>query len=168
MPRTLLVLVSLVLMATLACGGGNGSRMTVQEYASACTSLGDSFQNLDGGFNQDVSTGFEALEDALFEIKDWNPPEELQELHNLRIRSLESSLDALQETGLLQLMQDIEEATEEGDDERFRELMGDVQEIEGKLGEFEAQAAELEEEIQLAENELSPPTREILVSAGCL
>ena len=142
--------------------------MTVQEYASACTSLGDSFQNLDGGFNQDVSTGFEALEDALFEIKDWNPPEELQELHNLRIRSLESSLDALQETGLLQLMQDIEEATEEGDDERFLELLSDMEDIEGRMGEMEAQIAELDEDIQRSEDDLSPATREILSNAGCL
>ncbi len=165
MPRTLLVLVSLVLMATLACGS---PRMTVEEYAAACTSLGDRFDDLDGGFNQGFATGFGALEDALADIKMWNPPEELQEFHALRVSSLESSLDALEETGMLQLMQDIEKATEEGDDERFLELLSNMEDIEGKMGEMEALIAELDEDIQRNEDDLSPATREILASAGCL
>ena len=163
MPRIFLVLVSLILMAALACGGGSGPRMTVEEYAEGCTSLGDRFEDLDRSADQ----GLGALEDALAEVKKWNPPEELQEFHNLQVMSLEFLLNALQETDLLQLMQDLEKASE-GDAERFLELLGDMEELEGQMGELEAQMAELDEAVQRTEDDLSPSTREILSSAGCL
>ena len=162
MSRIFLALVSLILIAALACGGGSGPRMTVEEYAAECASFGSKF--VDQGF----ASGFGALEDNLAEIKEWNPPEELQEYHNAQIRGLEFSVDALQETGMLQLMQDIQKASEDEDQERFLELLGDLEELEGTTGELEAQIAELAEEVQRAEDDLSPAAREILTSAGCL
>ncbi len=137
--------------------------MTVEEYAEGCTSLGDRFEDLDRSADQ----GLGALEDALAEVKKWNPPEELQEFHNLQVMSLEFLLNALQETDLLQLMQDLEKASE-GDAERFLELLGDMEELEGQMGELEAQMAELDEAVQRTEDDLSQGTREILSSAGCL
>ena len=90
-----LIALSLAIIATaIACGGGGGTRMTVEEYASACQAFGNSFDDLDN-FDEDFAAAFDTLEDAVAELKGWNPPEELQEFHRVRVRSIEEVFDAL-------------------------------------------------------------------------
>ena len=167
--------VALIAMASvLACGGngggggfGSAQRMTVEEYAAACEALGARFNDL-GSFDEDFSTGFDAIEDAIDEIKKWNPPGELQEYHGVRVRAMETALDALQGSGLLDLMQDLEKAAEEEDETKVLELLGDMADLEDRMSQFEDDMAEFEDEIERTQDGLSPETRRILENADCL
>ena len=157
----LLIAVSLAIVATvIACGGG-GPRMTVQEYADACEALGDQLDQ------DDVSSGISAIEDALDEVKQWNPPEELQEYHDIGVEGMEATVTALKDTGALELFEEMEKAQEEEDVERALELMEQAAELEDELVRFDDQMTELSDELERARENLSPATREILDNAGC-
>ena len=159
--KVLMALSLAIVTTVVACGGG--PRMTVEEYAAACEVLGNKLDDLDS-----VSSGIDALEDAVAEVKRWNPPEELQEFHEARVRFMDASIDALKDTGLFELMEDLEKASEEEDPDKMLELMGEMSELEDKVSELEDEMAELEEETERTEEALSPATRQILADADCL
>ena len=135
--------------------------MTVEEYADACEALGYSIGG-DGESIDEVSSILDAIEDALAELKGWNPPEEIQEFHEVRVRSIELALDALKDLGFIELLQDLEKAAAEEDEAKV------VLELMSKMAELEDEVAELEDETNRTEEELSPATREILADADCL
>ncbi len=159
MPRISTVLVLVTLIALVACGGGQ--RMTVQEYATACGGLGDKFRS------ESLSPGA-ALQDALAEAKKWNPPEELQRLHELQIEGAEAGIKALKDTGLSDLLQEFEEAQQNDDQERLLELMAQMGEAQDGMDALGERMEELEEDHAQAERDLSPETRQILEDAGCI
>ncbi len=141
--------------------------MTVEEYASACEAVGDTLEesgNLDEGF----TSGFDAMEDALEEIGRWNPPEELQEFHGVRLRSMEAAIDALEETGALDLIREFEEAAEEEDTDKALELLDQMAELEDEMARFDDQMSALEDDVERALEDLSSETRQILADANCL
>ena len=140
--------------------------MTVEEYADACEALGDTLDDLES--LDKFSSGFDAMEDALAELKEWDPPEELQEFHEVRVRSVESVLDALKELGFIELMRDFEKAAAEEDGAKTLELMSKMAELGDGMAELEDEMAALEDEVNRTEEELSPATREILADADCL
>ena len=160
MPRISMVLVLVTLIALVACGGGQ--RMTVQEYATACERLGDEFES------EDISLAAASLEYALAEAKEWNPPEELQRLHKLQIEGAEAGIKALKDTGLLDLMQEFEEAQQNDDQERLLELMVEIGEMEDRMDALQERMEGMEEDVAQAQADLSPETRQILEDAGCL
>ena len=159
MPRISIVLVLVTMIPLVACGGGQ--RMTIQEYATACGGLGDKFAS------DSLSPGA-ALEDALAEAKQWNPPEELQRLHELLIEGYEAGIKALKDTGLLDLMQEFEEAQQNDDQERLLELMAEMEEAQDGMDALGEQMEEVEEDIAQAERDLSPEARKILEDVGCI
>ena len=155
----LLIALSLAIMATvIACGG---PRMTVQEYADACEALGEQLDQ------DNVSSGISAIEDALDEVKQWNPPGELQEYHDIGVEGMEATVTALKDTGALELFEEMEKAQEEEDVERALELMDQAAELEDELARFDDQMTELTDELERARENLSPTTRAILDNAGC-
>ena len=160
MPRISTVLVLVTLIALVACGGGQ--RMTVQEYATACERLGDNFAF------EDISMDASSLEYALAEAKKWNPPEELQRVHESRVEAVEATLNGLKDAGFLELLQELQEAGENDDQERLLEVMVEVGEMEDSMDALEARMEGLEEDVAQAERDLSPETRQILEDAGCL
>ena len=101
-------------------------------------------------------------------IKQWNPPEELQEFHEVRIRALETSAKLLEDSGILELMREFEKAAEEEDGDRMLELMGEMAELEDVGQELEDKMEELAEEIERTGEGLSPATRQILEDADCI
>ncbi len=138
--------------------------MTVEEYAAACEELGS---NLDDviSLTEDSDSTIDALKDAVAEVKSWNPPEELQEFHKVQVRGLNSSLDVLQDTDLLELMRDLEKATEEEDQAKMLEWASKMAAISSEI---EDEMLELEDEAERVQEDLSPATREILEAADCL
>ena len=160
MPKLLIALSLAIMVTVIACGGG-GPRMTVQEYADACEALGDQLEQ------DNVSSGISAIEDALDEVKRWNPPEELQEYHDVGVRGMEATVTALKDTGALELFEEMEKAQEEEDVERALELMEQAAELEDELARFDDQMTELTDELERARENLSPATREILDNADC-
>ena len=160
MPRISMVLVLVTLIALVACGGGQ--RMTVQEYATACERLGDNFAF------EDISMDASSFEDFLSEVKKWNPPEELQRLHKLKIERAEAGIKALKDTGLLDLMQEFEEAQQNDDQERLLQLMVEIGEMEDRMDALQERMEGMEEDVAQAQADLSPETRQILEDAGCL
>ncbi len=164
MSKVLIALALVFVTTMVACGGA--PRMTVEEYADACQTLGTRMEALEIS-DEEFSAGFDAAEDALAEIKGWNPPEELEEFHEVRVRSLQTTLDALEDTGLVDLMQDFEKSDAE-DEAKLLELMSKMAELEDEIAEMEDELAALEEEVNRTEDELSPATREILADADCL
>ncbi len=161
------IFIALVALVLVACGGGGGPRMTVEEYAAACEEVSNKFDDV-GGMEEDLSSGFDAFEDIITEIKRWNPPEELQEFHEVRIRALETSAKLLEDSGILELMREFEKAAEEEDGDRMLELMGEMAELEDVGQELEDKMEELAEEIERTGEGLSPATRQILEDADCI
>lgn len=167
--KVLMVLSLAIITTVVACGGGGGggSRMTVEEYAAACKKLGDKLAGI-GGLDEGFYSEFDAIEDAIAEVKGWNPPEELQEFHEVRVRSLDTAIDVLKDTGFVELMQDLEKASEEEDPARILELMDEMSELEDEMAEFEDEMSELDDEMQRTQEDLSPAARKILADADCL
>ncbi len=126
--------------------------------------MNDQFEDL-VSLNEDR---IDALEDVLAEVKRWNPPEELQEFHRFRVRSSDAILEALKDTGLLELMQELEEASEEEDQAKVLSLSAEISELENEMSGLEDDLAEMEDEIERTKEDLSPATRQILADAGCL
>ena len=167
MPK-LLIALSLAIMATVtACGGGDGSRMTVEEYAAACEATGDDLNSM-ASFDEDASSSLKAVEEALAEVRRWNPPEELQEFHDATVRAGEGAINAIKETGFIDLMQEFEKAEEEEDTARLLELMEQMAEVEDAMVRFDDEMSALEDEVVRAVENLSPDTREILAAANCV
>lgn len=163
--------VALIAMASiLACGGngggggfGSAQRMTVEEYASACANLEQRFPD-----NELDGTGeFGFFEDAISEIKSWNPPEELAQFHEQYVRAMDASFAALKDSGFLDLMDDIAEAEEEEDQERMMELFEQMAEMQDGMVEFEREMSALEDELEEVVQDISPETRQALDDAGC-
>ena len=159
--KGVIVLSLTIVMMVVACGGG--SRMTVEEYAAACEELGNKLDDLE---LDSASSRIDAIEDAVTELKRWNPPEELQEFHEARVRFMDASIDALKDTSLFELM--LERAAKEEDAEKLPELMGEMSELEDRMSELKDEMAELEEEAERTQEALSPATRQILADADCL
>ena len=141
--------------------------MTVEEYASACEAIGETL-NQAGNLDQGLTSGFDAMEEALAEIRRWNPPEELQEFHDVRVRSMDTGLNVLKETGALDLMREFEKAAEEEDEAKALELMGQMAELEGEMERFDDQMSALEDEVERTQENLSTDTRQVLADANCL
>ena len=65
----------------------SGPRSTIPDYAAVCGDVGNKFRDVDG---LSEFTGIpDVMDDAVEEIKSWNPREELRQLHNIRIRAVE-------------------------------------------------------------------------------
>ena len=158
--RLVLALVALIMI--IACGGPSGPQMTVEEYAAACERIGGDL-DLESGL--DLADIFEQ---AMAELKELDPPEELRELHMARLQGMEAGLDALRDTGMLQLMDDMQEASQEDDQEKVLELLDNMAELEEKAQGFEDEMAVFEDRMAQAEEDLSPDTRRILGEADCL
>ena len=158
MPRISLVLVMAALMTLIACGGGQ--RMTVEEYAAACAGLEDQFPSGD-------SFEFSSMEDVLGEIKSWNPPAELEEFHRLNVKAGELTIGALSNSGLLELMEEIEEAQQNEDVERMMELVEEMGQLESGMEELEDEMTDLQNEVDRARQQISPETFGILQDSGC-
>ena len=167
MSKLLMALSLAIITTVIACGGGGGPRLTVEEYADACGALGDDLDSV-AGLDEDVSSGLKAVEDAVAEAKRWNPPEELQEFHDATVRSGEGAIKALKETGALDLMREFEKAAEEEDEVKVLELMGRMAELEDDMARFDDQMSALNDEVERAQENLSPETRQILADADCL
>lgn len=156
-----LIASGLAVAATLIACGGGGPPMTIEEYAAACEELSDRF-------DEDSSSPFDSMEDVLTELKRWNPPEELQEFHETRIRVGEATVDALKETGFLGLVQDLEKAIEEEDQVQVLRLQSEMADMEEKMSELEDELEALEDEGERVIGALPPTTRRILEAADCL
>ena len=115
-----MVLVLVTLIALVACGGGQ--RMTVQAVATACGGLEDKFDT-----SEDIFSDAAFAEYFQAETQKWNPPEELQRLHKLQIEGAEAGIKAMKDTGILDLMQEFEEAQQNDDQERLLELMVEIE-----------------------------------------
>lgn len=150
-------------MTIVACDGGSEPRMTVEEYAAACKELGQSFDVLQGWEEDNI----EAVERAVSEAKKWNPPADLQEFHEATVRFAEWGLRAFRDAGFFDLMRDLEQAMEEGDQEKISELQDDLSRMEDKIMELGDQADEMTDEIDRVTADLSPTTRELLEDANC-
>ena len=135
--------------------------MTVEEYAAACEELSDKFDD-------DSIRQFDSMEVLMSELKRWNPPEELQEFHETRIRSMEVTKNALKDTGFLELIEDLEKASEEDDQVKLLRLQSEMADIEDKMSEFEDEISELQAEAERTQDALSPATLQILADANCL
>ncbi len=135
--------------------------MTVEEYASACEELSDKFED-------DFSFQFDSTEDALSEFRRWNPPEELKEFHETRIRFMEAAINVLKDTGFLELMEDLEKAVEEENQTKVLQFQSELEGIQEKMSEFEDEVSALADEAQRAQGTLSPATRRILEDGDCL
>ncbi len=159
MSRTSLVFVMVALMTLIACGGG-GQRMTVEEYAVACAGLEDQFPSGD-------SFEFGFMEDVLDEIKGWNPPAELEEFHRLNVKAGELTIGALSDSGLLELMEEMEETQQNEDVERMMELVEEMGQLESAMEELEDEMTDLQNEVDRARQQISPQTFEILQDSGC-
>ena len=160
----LLMALSLAIVTTAAACGGD--RMTVEEYATACEAIGETL-NQSGNFDADLTSGFDAMEEALAEIRRWDPPEELQESHDVRVRSMDTWLNSFKETGQLDLLREAERAVEEEDGAKVLEVMGRMAELEDEMERFDAQMSALGDEAERAEENLSPETRQVLADANC-
>ncbi len=82
MSKVLIALSLAVIATVVACGGGVprmnvGPQITVEEYAAACAAAGKNMDVLDG-VDEDFASRFDALEDAVADMKRWNAPGELQ------------------------------------------------------------------------------------------
>ena len=169
MSKVFIALLLVTIATVIACGGGGGDgpRMTVEEYAAACEEISNKFDD-EGGTEEDLSSVFNVIENVVTEIKQLNPPEELQEFHETRIRSLSTMVDLIEDSGFLELMRELEEASEEEDGARVMELMGEMAELGDKAQDLENEMAALEAETERTEEALSPATRQILADADCL
>ena len=167
MSKVLIALSLAIITTVVACGGGDGggSRMTVEEYAAACEGLDN---RLDLESFDDVAAGLDAMEDAVAEVKRWNPPKELQEFHEARVESLDAVVDGLKDTGFFQLLLDLEKAVEGEDEAELLRLMGEMSELEDAISDLEDLIEESEDEMERTQEDLSPATREILAGADCL
>ena len=140
--------------------------MTVEEYADACEALGVSIDDLDS--LDEFSSGWDVIEDANAEIKEWDPPEELQEFHEVRVRGFELLVDGLKDVGYIDLMEDFEKAAAGEGEAKTLELMSKFAELEDEMAELADEAVALEDKYNRTKEELSPATREILADADCL
>lgn len=152
-----------ILLTLAACGGG-GPRMTVEEYAAACEALDTKLDEL----TSETFTELDVMEHAVAEAKSWNPPEELQEFHDVRARGSDVALNLLKDSGFFELMQDLEKAQEEEDAEKAMEVMAKMAEFQDDVSEIQDQLAELEQEAERTRDALSPTSRQILADADCL
>lgn len=144
--------------------------MTVEEYAAACGEMKDKFED-DSSYPDSfsfTSTSVDYIEHVVSESKRLNPPEELQEFHETRIRYGEATIKFLKDTGLLQLIQDLEKAVEEEDRVKLLRLEAQMEDVEDKMSEFDDEISELEDEAERVQDALSPATFRILRGGGCL
>ena len=91
----------------------------------------------------------------------------MQEFHEVSVKSAEAALSAIKDTGFFELMQDLEKASEEDDQARALELMGEMAKLEDTMSEWEDKMSELEADIERTKQDLSPTTHEILADADC-
>lgn len=161
MTKPFVVCVVISVLVLMACSGGGA--MTVEEYASACAGLGDRFSDSEAG---DL-LGLSYMEEIVDELQGWNPPEELREFHELYVEAADISVRALQESGFIELMEEIEEAQRGNDPERAAELMGKVAEVEQETKEFEKALEDLDKRLSEAKQDIPPATRNALASGGC-
>lgn len=171
--RVSLALLLAMIGTAVACGEEDTLSMTVDEhatvedYAAACKRLGHKFDELDGSDGY-FSSGFEVLEDALAELNGWNPPEELREFHRVRLRGTESTVDALRDSGFLELIQVLEKAYEEEDVGKVLSLLGEMLKLKDALSQLEDEMSQFSDEAERAQERLSPATRRILEEADCI
>ena len=171
MPRIFLVSILMALTTAIACDGGNGSRMsvkmTVKEYAASCADLGNqldlpAFDNIsDTG---DINDAVESMGEFLDELKSWNPPGEVRELHELRIEGAEFAVNYLTESGFGELLVEVKKAEREDDLERMLELAGKLAPLVDGFAELE----DFDDKIEAAENDLSSETYNVLEQADCI
>ena len=161
--KVLIVLSLAIIAIMIACGGGSSSRMTVEEYASTCKELINRIEDTDS-----LATAFSGIDVIAEEMKRWNPPAELQEFHDTRVESLETVVDTLKDMAFFELLEELENASEDEDPEKILELMGDIMKLEDELSGVEDKMAEMEQELERTEASLSPATRQTLADADCL
>ena len=123
MRRTLALLIGVVLTAaTAACGGGEGPRLTKAQYEPKLRAegiaLNRAFRNANraamkpGSDAQAIGQLAEQMERSADNLGDLNPPAEIEPPHDTLVEALHRQADALE---------DIKEATEEGDRAKIRE-----------------------------------------------
>ena len=163
MYKTLIIVALATVMVTVACGGGE-PRMTVEEYATACKELAGYADLVPEYFAGEAE---EAFERNVSEVKEWNPPAELQARHEVVVRYAELALRVFQDLGVFDLMRDFGRAMEEGDQERMSELQGELSKLEDTIEEWEDEVEELQDEIERITANLSPATQALLQDADC-
>ena len=167
------------LLWMLACGG---DRLSAEEYAEACGDLADDLQDnpaLSLDTAEDIGEIIDAVKDAVEEFKDLSPPKEYERLHELKAQYADLTFEASQDTGLFELVMDLQDLQEDVDDLDFDEQMelmaeleeewsGRMEEIEEELEEYEDRLEDIEEQITEEEEDLHPDDYEILMDNGCL
>lgn len=164
--KLLAILLATILLTLVACA--SNPKMTVKEYAVACGAVANEINGITATFERTDVTSINidalesTLEDTKREVQEWNPPEELQDFHKINVKTFETSFGLVQE--LLDLMRDMQKATEEDDQDRILEIqdgaltlyMRMMQELSDIDGEYEREL-----------NALSPETSRLLAQQGC-
>ena len=182
--RSMFIALALLALSILVACGGNGEsgsgsfgsgfgggRMTVEDYAAACANLEEQF-DLDA-FDDlsepgDASDALDSMEGLLDEIKSWNPPSELEELHQIRVEGTGFIVESLKESGILELAVEIQKAEQEEDLERMLELAGEMAPMVSRMEEMEAEIEVFDARLERAEDELSSETYDLLSEADCI
>ena len=126
-----------------------GDRLSAEEYAEACGDLADDLQDnpalyLDTA--EDIDEIIDAVKDAVEEFKDLSPPKEYERLHELKAQYADLTFEASQDTGLFELVMDLQDLQEDVDDLDFDEQMELMAELEEEwMGRMEEIEEELEE-----------------------
>ena len=169
----LLILASLV--AVFACGGDQP--LTVREYAEACADLQTGFEDSDLDSMDSaaaVSTVLDYLETTLSNLRNLNPPKELERVHEAMRETYTFIQEFLNDSGIVELAEDVEEWETDAEVlseaealSHARDLMERMAEYAEKVEEFESELDELSENMVEAATELSPETLEALEDEGC-
>lgn len=173
---TMLILSALAL--AVACGG---ARLSIDEYAEECGDVADELNDahdIDVYYVEDLSEEFEDIKEAVSELKALNPPEDLENLHNLRVDAAELVLEGLEKTNFLDMSKELAEMLEDVDymdyDDR-RDRMEDfedkwddrIDEMGDEFDEYEDRLSDLRQEIREEQDHLHPDDLEILMEEGC-
>ncbi len=77
-------------------------------------------------------------------------------------------MEGSKDTGLLELMQELEESSEEEDLVKVLSLSAEISELGNEMLGLEHDIAEMEDEIERTKEDLSPAPCQILADADCL
>ena len=179
-----------ILMGLAACGGGaaseqptptqaslqptteeGGEQLTVGDYAEACGSVIEAFDSLE---SDDVREAFLTLEMRVTDLGKINPPDELKRFHDVSTVWTGFSVNTYREIGMIELLEtaaalerDAANPSESEEWEQTLEFLERMDEVLLELEKYEAEAQKYIVEIEAAEAEFSPTTREILQAADC-
>ena len=128
---------------------------------------------------ENIDEIFDAVQNAVEEFKDLNPPKEYERLHGSKAQYADLIIEASLDTGLFEMLRDLQDLQEDLDDldsdermevmvELEEEWTGRMEEIEEELQEYQDRLEDIEEQITEEEEDLHPDDYETLIDNGCL